>query len=628
MSDKYIREIGVTPTNGRHLHILNEFINASKAYIISRDAGEGYTFWLVTPDHTARVGLINGKMLPGKTLALLLDSLLATGGNVAMAADTAKLPEEALSIDSWFVKDSPQPEDSDCYRTYMSSGELDKILSFPCQKEYEPYGDVIIVTSTTSLRQGVLLHRVTMPVEIEYTVICPEGVTAEPSVVKKGERLTLIFSKPGFTSQSLTISAGSPSPFMKYVGAAILVNPLQSVGINFTKRIPVSVRAANGKSITGYEITINGRPVNTSRPFIDLTERDLEPGQVIEILVTSTNFEALMVKLPAEKADVNTPLDLVLTPERQGINLRLNFADGTTVEHELYLERTDPRYLALRAGSYCGFRSHLISNPGEPEKYNIEVRAGGKPMPVSIPSQPVAPRPVVEPERKREADEEVQEVSSSRRRPRRRKSYTPVWMICLGIVVAVVIAAVAVLYLPGLYKQYFGTQEATPVLVTEITDTVADELTANSPDNVPGVAETAAVQAMEEGIEERREKAKAEAAAAALSGNADMGYLKDNRVWKRADLTTDDGRKVFDLVGEGNIDAIISSPYFNSGNAAINPTASKIADFLYQAKGTPTQRSNEAALAKLKGKETIDLWELYETLGRLRPATPNPGSRP
>lgn len=66
MSDKYIREIGLTPTNGRHLHILNDFVNASKAYIISRDPLDGYTFWLVTPDFTSRVGLVNGTMLSGK----------------------------------------------------------------------------------------------------------------------------------------------------------------------------------------------------------------------------------------------------------------------------------------------------------------------------------------------------------------------------------------------------------------------------------------------------------------------------------------------------------------------------------------------------------------------------------
>lgn len=342
-----------------------------------------------------------------------------------------------------------------------------------------------------------------------------------------------------------------------------------------------------------------------------------------------------MVKLPAEDADIHTPLELVLTPERQGIYLRLNFQDGTTVEHEIFLERTDPRYRELRAGSYCGFRSHMISAPGRPEKYNIEVRAGGRPVAVSVAPPVIQPteevrQSVAQPQStNREAYEE--ESPRHTRRRHKRESYAPTWLICLGIVVAVSLAAAAVLYLPGIYKEYFGGSDSTPEIITEITevtDTVAAELSGNTPDNVPGIAETSAIQAREEGIEERREKAKAEAAAAALSGNADIGYLKDTKVWKRSELRTDDGRRVYDVLCSGNIDSVLTSPYFNSGNVAINPTASKIADFLYQCKGTPTQRSNELVLSKLKDKESIDLWQLYETLGRYRPAEPNPGSRP
>lgn len=630
MSDKYIREIGLAPTNGHHLHILNEFVNASKAYIISRNPYEGYTFWLVTTDATARVGLVNGTMLSGRMIVNLLDSLMATGGNVELSIENAKLPSDPIFLESWRVVDAPQDGSSDCYRTYMSSGDLEKIFSFPNQKEYDPYNDVVIVTSTTSLRQGISLPRITLPLEIVYTVICPEGVTSTPNVVRKNERMTLVFSKSGFTSQSLTLSAGSPSPFVKYLGSAILVNPLSSVGLNFTRRIPVKVRTSNGRHLTGYEITVNGRPADTSHPYIDLTERDLAPGNVVEILVTSTNFEALMVRLPAEKADINTPLDLVLTPERQGIYLRLNFQDGTTVEHEIFLERTDPRYRELRTGSYCGFRSHMISAPGEPEKYNVQVRAGGKPVAVSVTPQAPILSEESKPNDRQPASSETHEdeVSRPTRHRRKKESYTSPWLICLGIVVAVALAAAAVFYLPGLYREYVAMEEGSPEVITEVTDTVAVELSDNTPDNVPGVAETSALQAREEGIEERREKAKAEAAAAALSGNADMGYLKDTKVWKRSELKTEDGRRVYDVLCSGDIDSVLSSPYFNSGNVAINPLASKIADFLYQCKGTPTQRSNELVLTKLREKESIDLWQLYETLGRYRPADPNPGSRP
>ncbi len=628
---KYIRVSDICATTAECKAVMERFINAGQAYVLSRGA-QGVMFMLIDGERTARVALHNGMMLPGKTIEALLRGILHHDGDMDKVLAEVHLPETVLTLDTWIVREAPSEEAESCYRTFMSSSDLQKVLSFPLQKEYEPYGDVYVVTSTTSLKQGATLPRITMPVEIVYTVICPEGVKADPEMVRKGDRMTLTFTKPGFTSQSITLSAGSPSPFVKYDGAAILVSPLENVGINFTRRIPVVVRSAKGRAVAGYSITVNGRPVNTSRPFIDLTERDLAPGNTVEIAVSSTNFQTLTVQLPADKADVDTPLELVLQPERQGITLRLNFADGTTVEHELALERNDPRYRALRGGSYCGFRAHLISNPGEPEQYNVEVKAGGKAVEVAA-AQPQAVRmeretiTVPDESATAQTSENTEEdlTAATGKVRKSRKSYVPQWAIYVGVVVAVALAAYVVFYLPGWFSK-FGDGDNTSNVV-DVTGVVGDTISDASVQPVEPLAPT---QDKSEEVSSTVPETVAEIATvpAPVAANPDAAYLNGNKVWKRSELTSEEGRRVYDLLGKANIDDILSDPYFRRDNTSANPTAVKIADLLWEAKGTPTQRANEAALRKTKGQSSIDLWKLYEALARVRPAEPNSGQRP
>ena len=639
---QYIRVADICATPVECKAVMERFINAGQAYVLSRGP-QGVMFMLIDGERTARVALQNGMMLPGKTMEALLRGILHHDGDMDMVLAEVALPEKVLTLATWTVREAPSEEAEPCYRTFMSSSDLQKILSFPMQREYEPYSDVYVVTSTTSLKQGVSLSRITIPVEIIYTVICPEGVKADPEMVRKGDRMTLTFTKPGFTSQSITLSAGSPSPFVKYDGAAILVSPLNSVGINFTRRIPVIVRSAKGRAVAGYSITVNGRPVNTSRPFIDLTERDLAPGNIVEIAVSSTNYQTLIVKLPAEKADVDTPLELVLQPERQGITLRLNFADGTMVEHELALERNDPRYRTLRGGSYCGFRAHLISNPGEPEQYNVEIKAGGKAIEVAS-SQPKAVRmereaisSASDPSKSSQAGDKPADTPAepTAETRKRRKSYVPKWVIFIGVVIAVAIAAYAVFFLPGLFARFGESHNVDNVVdVTGVVgDTISDDYVQPTEDMTSAQSEPATNSTIDPSVNsvansEAQAASEVSTVSAGVASNPDATYLNRTKVWKRSELTSEEGRRVYDLLGNGDIDAILSDPYFRRDNSEANPTAMKIADLLWGAKNTPTQRANEVALRKTKGQPSIDLWSLYEALARVRPAEPNTGQRP
>lgn len=109
---------------------------------------------------------------------------------------------------------------------------------------------------------------------------------------------------------------------------------------------------------------------------------------------------------------------------------------------------------------------------------------------------------------------------------------------------------------------------------------------------------------------------------------ADVDYLNSHTTWRRADLKSEKYRSFFDLFAAGNIKNIAEADYFATEGLATNRTAIKMIDMLWQAYKSPTQRSNELQLKKLKGKSEIDITALYTTLARYRDANPNKSPRP
>ncbi|QCD41794.1 hypothetical protein E7747_05555 [Duncaniella dubosii] len=140
--------------------------------------------------------------------------------------------------------------------------------------------------------------------------------------------------------------------------------------------------SAKGKQLNGYTITLNGRSVNTMEPYIELYEKDLQPGSEVEIVVQSNNYRPLKLKTPAEEMLVTEQLELVMQPVEQGVTLRLDFGDGRVFEQQISIEKNTPEYNRLHSGNFHGFRAHRQVTQDDSEVYNVDVR---------ITSRPVAP---------------------------------------------------------------------------------------------------------------------------------------------------------------------------------------------------------------------------------------------
>lgn len=374
---------------------IGEFISLRECYALW-STPDGHYFALVTPNPagghlTLTMRLDNECALPGKRIVGVLAELKkvlvedrALSSDVVDRALTAMgLQVQPERLKSWQYEkpltSASAPKRPFCYRTYASSSELDAILSFPSQVEYACFDRVLAVPATTSLRPGSHLDRITAPVKREYTVVTPTGCTASRQVVADGDRLTLTFTKPGFNPRVENISVGAPSPYVRYEGPALRVKTAAESGLGFVRRVPLHVRSAKGQPVNGFTINVNGKPINTMEPYIDITERDLSPASKTEIQVASNNYKPLkVVKTPAELVDCER-LELVLEPVEQGITLRLDFGSGRIFNQEITLEKNTREYSQLHSGNFHGFRAHRLTVAGNAEVYNVDMNSPIRP---------------------------------------------------------------------------------------------------------------------------------------------------------------------------------------------------------------------------------------------------------
>ena len=532
------------------------------------------------------------------------------------------IPAEARSFESWHIPPTYQRNTGApaCYRTYVSTHELESYFTFPIQDEYSRYSAVIYVAATTSLRPGVELQHVLTPLRNVYTVVTPKGVESSRPSVAGGERIVITYTREGYSPIRETVVAGKPSAFVTYEGARMVVKPAEECRLTFTRRIPISVRSAKGGPVTGYTVTVNGRPVDTMQPYIEISDLDLRSGAPVVVTVNSNNFVTEKLEIPVEEVDPSRPISVILNPLEQGITLRLDFGEGRVFEMQISLEKNTPEYSQLHGGSFHGFRARRLAVPGGGEIYYIDVRSGAKPSApafdnVSSDGRPQAPHfdrtlPVVDKEAVASDDTLAETDSDRRSRRRRSRQRSNIIGIAVGLVVIAAIITAAVFYLVPAW-----TGEAVEA------GTQAVELVAGTPaDTIQPEAASATTTTPA--------PAPAPSAAPVKADAGDYAYLNANKVWVRDSLHTSQGQALYDAITDGDIESVVRNPYFATEGAATNAEAIKAADMMWGAFGASTQKSNVRAMQKLKTAPSIDLHELYETLARYRSPQPNTEPRP
>lgn len=621
---------------------IKRFLNATECYIL-QSSPLGHYFSLITrntmnPERGYMMISIlvdNGCALTGRQLMNAFTNLKKafieeenlTDEAVDEALAAASVPEEPLRLEAWMYHEPAEGVQLQeaAYRTFISQQELESIFSFPCQPDYSSYRCIIVVSATTSLRPGVKMPRITVPIRKLYSVVCHDGVTASSTQVYDGDRLELCFHKEGFKEHKENVIVGTPSAYTKYEGSTIMVRTAQQTGIRFERRIPVKVLSAKGAPLNGYTITLNGRPVNTMEPCIVLYEKDLQPGTEVDIHVQSNNYRPLKLKKPAEEMLVTEELELVMQPVEQGVTLRLDFGDGRVFEQQISIEKNTPEYNRLHSGNFHGFRAHRQVTEDDSEVYNVDVRITSRPVApnfesargessastetagkapvfenVSADAKPERPKidttlpkaEKTEPEEREEQpretrkpvypdydsnDDEDDDDSSSTKGSGRRKMF-----IYGGLAVILLVIAAAV-FLPG----YTGNEDD---------PSPAEELTAIDGSEAPApVAMTA-------------------------EETEDVSYLNSYPVWEVAKLKSQMGKSLIEAIEAGDIDAVVNNDYFTVAGRATNDKALLFVDLIWKAKGSFSEASNRRLMRSAVKDGQLDLKKFSDNLAKRRPA--------
>lgn len=605
---------------------IQRFLNATECYVM-QSSRRGRYFSMITRNTSEPAGGYNmislfvdencaltGKQLLNSFSALrkiIADDNSLNDDAIDQALESAGVAEDPIQLPAWTytAPDKNGITADAAYRTFMSIQELESIFSFPNQPEYDRYRCIIVVSATTSLRPGVKMDRITVPIRKQYTVVCPPGVkVSEQSVVHDGDRLEIIYTRDGFSPREETVTIGHPSPYLKYDGSTIRVRPASQCGIRFTRRFALMVSSAKGNDINGYTVSVNGRPVNTMEPYLDLTEIDLADGATVQIQAASNNYRQLKLEYQASDLLLKDSIELVLQPIEQCVTLRLDFGEGRIFEEYISIEKNTPEYNRLHSGNFHGFRAHRQVTQDNSEIYNVDVRFNGRPVAPNFDSfrnnEPL-PASVDRTTAEHHAPvyENVSEENESDRptvdtslptvddnvktyRDDTEKRSPLKWIAAVGVAVVLLVVALTI-FLPRGEKLDVAPADPQP----------ADSVTATAPttEEPPHVSPLAGDDA------------------------ADVEYLNTHSRWNVAEIKGETSKKLFAAIKNGDMEGVVNNDYFAVTGRCKNRRADDIADLLWKAYGSPVRASNAKALRAASRNGVIDLNSLYDNLMRKRP---------
>lgn len=522
------------------------------------------------------------------------------------------IPVEPVKCDSWRIGESyiQNVDEMPCYRTYVSTQELESFFTFARQAEYDKYSFVIYVAATTSLRPGMKLAHITSPLANLYNVVANDDIIVSKTSASNGERIAITYNKKDYSPIHQIVTVGTPSYLVSYDGSTMRVKSAAEARLVFVRRIPVDVTSEKGGSVKGYTATVNGKPAVICNNSIEISQTDIERNHELTISISSTNFENKDITLKVDDLNSDGTLEVKLKPIEHGVTLRLDFGNNRVFEYKLSLEKNTPEYSQLHSGNFHGFRAHRLMLPGNDEVYNVDVKAPDKPVSPSF--ENIVPKagggkeeldltpPVVDTDKPdmngKKADYEYNPKNS-------RKSYTAI--ICCSVLLLLAIVIVACLYCyPTFNKPLDGD-------ILSATDTVIAEEIVSKSEEVPVQVE---------------ETAKAEQTDS-LS-QSDIEYLNRSGVWELDSLQSSGGKSLFHAITDGDIRAMANNSYYTVESRATNEKALKLIDMLWSACNTPTEKSNSRCMTEEAKNGKVDLHQLYENVARYRSSEPNKQPRP
>lgn len=366
-----------------------------------------------------------------------------------------------------------------------------------------------------------------------------------------------------------------------------------------------------------------------ARPFVKVISLSLADDEVADPATLLSTLKSSVSSIEVTKID---PISVNADALKKKIVVRYISNDElTALIHTVvggYAEvgeliATDATTVPLDAAMTVLDASELLAEYGEPLSVSatFDVKSSGLNESVPTDAAENRPRPTLQ---EIEDEDPPEYVDSSRLKKKKSPNY---WLLALFAAVALIIAWAVVSFLPTWLPasdyskgEEMIVDESQPAPdMTDVPVRLADSAV---------VADTSAAfdadgQGSSEGTARQVQKS-----GESLDEKEDIAYLNSHKVWVRSDLKSEKYQEFYSSFAKGSIADLAQSDYFAEEGVMQNPDAEKVIDLLWAANGTGTQASNEKQLKRLKGKNKIDLHELYETLARYRDKNPNTSPRP
>lgn len=604
---------GADPVDTQTLSDLcRRFVNLDQAYLMTCNAGRR-SFTLMLCDELAehprvavRLTVDSEALLEGRRIMNLLTAVARhtpadlTDDTFAAIIKQSSMPAEPLRSPA-DITDTAAGATGAC-RTFMSSSELARQLSFCRQKEYAGCGFILFIPATVSMYPDRQLPVIAEPLSTRLIVVAPYGVTPSEPTVALTDRLSLTYTRDGFDSVKVEFEVGDTNRYVRISTPALVVNTASHAGIMFRTSVRYTVTdGVTGNSVPGFTLLINGRTASRSDDSFEITDRDFNAGEA-NITVSSTNYATWSLALKPSGLATLSPLDIRLMPDSGEFVLRLDFGGGRIIEHPLSIEKGTTEYSNLRAGNFHGFRAHRIA-VSRPETYHIDLSA-----PAAVAESPKAalnPVNISRAEQPTDTDPSTGHDDDHHAPARRRKLS---WRKIMLLVALLLLIAAAVWFI------FFHTSgEKSPATTPDTEVSVTDTITAAAaPDTLPQPAPQPAQPAQPAQPDE----------------TADLAYLNASKVWRLDSLRSDRYRSLITTLTTGNLDSIARHPYFATPGAATNNRAIDIVEFIWAANGSDTQTGNSRYLRQLSADKPLDLETIYKDLAIRRPHNPNTSPRP
>ena len=246
-----------------------------------------------------------------------------------------------------------QTKNNIAYRAYSSQEELEEIIQFPNQVEYENYKKILIVPQPSVPAQlPAGYEEVKSKIKKTYRIsgTIPSGVSIDGRKLAfvEGDTIKLIYSKEGYVSQPIKFKIdGSPNDYVRYEGTTIHLKSSEEIGVTFKRGLYLQFRSNKGNNVSSVSIKYNGQKREHKNGDLFVFDDD---RNVYDLVISAYGYSDSNITISKEEILASNVKTVTLDPEEKKLKISLETDKGRK-EGYVSVKVDDPLYDYLQEAS-------------------------------------------------------------------------------------------------------------------------------------------------------------------------------------------------------------------------------------------------------------------------------------